>query len=124
MLVRILLFYISTVFIKISIRRSAYSPTATNIISDFIFYEKNLALLRRIGTGLRAKFKGTEVPRILVLRTDLRHGKREPAVTIPPVVRPDAVREEPATIAATVSAQQERIAVGVVDGFVHGNDVP
>ncbi len=80
--------------------------------------------LRRIGTGLRTKFKGTEVPRILVLRTNLRHGEREPEATNPPAVRPAVVRAEPATIVATVRAQQARNAVGVVDGFVHGNDVP
>jgi len=77
--------------------------------------------------GLRTKFKGTEVPissQRLRLRADLRHGEREPAVTMPPVVRPDVVRVEPATSVVTVRAQQVRIAVGVVDGFVHGNDVP
>jgi hypothetical protein len=52
----------------------------------------------------------------------LRHGKREPTVTIPPVVRPVAARAEPATIAVTDRAQQARIAAGVVDRFVHGND--
>ncbi len=59
------------------------------------------------------------------LRTDLRHGEREPEpeVTTPPVVMPFAVRVEPATTADTARAQQARIAVGVVDGFVHGNDV-
>jgi len=126
MLVRILLFYINTVFIKISIRRSAYSPTATNIISDFIFYEKNLALLRRIGTGLRTKFKGTEVPRVLGLRTDLRHGEREPVVTIPPPVGgPVVARAEPATTAVMACAQQARIAADeVVDRFVHCDDPP
>ncbi len=56
------------------------------------------------------------------MRTDLRHGEREPAVTIPPAARPAVVRAEPATIAATVRAQQARIAAGVVDGFVHDND--
>ncbi len=74
--------------------------------------------------GLKTKFKGTEVPRILVLRTDLRHSKREPVVTIPPVARPVVVRVEPATTAATARAQQVRIADGVVVGFVHSNDVP
>ncbi len=72
--------------------------------------------------GLRTKFKGTEVPRILGLRTDLRDSEREPFVTIPHEVRPAVIRVEPATTAATVRAQQARIAVGVVDGFVHGND--
>ncbi len=91
---------------------------------NFIFYEKKLAPFRRIGTGLRTKFKGTEVPRVLVLRTDLRHGEREPAVTTPPDVRPAVARAEPATIAATARAQQARTAAGVVNGFVHGNDVP
>jgi len=57
-----------------------------------------------------------------VLRTDLRHGEREPAVTTPPAVRPIAARAEPATNAVTARAQQDRTAVGVVDGFVHGND--
>src|SRR3989338_10195874 len=52
------------------------------------------------------------------------HGKREHAVTIPPVARPAVVRVEPATTVATVRVQQVRNAVGVVDGFVHGNDVP
>ena len=94
-----------------------------NSPSRFEFYFiKNLALLRRIGTGLRAKFKGTEVPRILGLRTDLRHGEREPAVMIPPAVRPAVVRAEPATNAVTVHVQQDRIAGGVVDGFAHDND--
>ena len=59
-----------------------------------------------------------------MLRTDLRHGEREPAATTPPDARPAAVRVEPRTTAATARAQQERSAVGVVDGFVHGNDVP
>ena len=59
-----------------------------------------------------------------MLRTYLRHVKREPVVTIPPAARPDAARAEPATNVVTVRVQQERIAVGVVDGFVHGNDVP
>ena len=59
-----------------------------------------------------------------MLRTDLRHGKREPVVTIPPAARPDAVRAEPATNVATVRVQQARIADGVAHGFVHGNDVP
>ncbi|MEK7179068.1 MAG: hypothetical protein AAB727_02315, partial [Patescibacteria group bacterium] len=53
-----------------------------------------------------------------------RHGEREPAATMPPEVRPAVVRVEPATTVVTVRAQQVRIAVGVVDGFVHGNDVP
>ena len=43
---------------------------------------------------------------------------------MPPAVRPAAAREEPATIAVTVRVQQVRIAVGVIDGFVHGNNVP
>lgn len=68
------------------------------------------------------KFKGTEAPRILGLRTDLRHGEREPVVTIPPAVRPAVARAEPASTVATVRAQQARTAVGVVDRFVHGND--
>jgi len=86
---------------------------------------KKLALLRRIGTGLRTKTKGTEVPRVLGLRTDLRHGEREPAATtIPPDARPAVAREEPATIAVTAREQQERTAAGVVDGLVHGNDAP
>ena len=59
-----------------------------------------------------------------MLRTDLRHGKREPVVTIPPVVRPVVVRAEPATTVVTARAQQARTAAGVVDGLVHGNDVP
>ena len=59
-----------------------------------------------------------------MLRTDLRHGEREPVATIPPVVRPAAARVEPATNAVTVRVEQERIAVGIVDGFMHGNDVP
>jgi len=59
-----------------------------------------------------------------VLRTDLRHGEREPDATTPPAVRPVAARVEPATIAATARVQQERTAAGVVDGFVHRNDVP
>ena len=58
------------------------------------------------------------------MRTDLRHGKREPAVTKPPAARPAVERVEPATIVATVRAQQARIAAGVVDGLVHGNNVP
>ena len=57
-----------------------------------------------------------------MLRTDLRHGEREPAVTTPPVVRPVVVRAEPATIAVTARAQQALTAVGVVDRLVHGND--
>ena len=72
--------------------------------------------------GLRTKVKGTEVPRVLVLRTDLRHGEREPAAKIPPAVRPVVVRVEPATIVVTARAQQARIAAGVVDRLVHGND--
>ncbi len=72
--------------------------------------------------GLRTKFKGTEVPRILGLRTDVRHSEREPVATKPPAVRSVAVRVEPATIAETAREQQARIAVGVVDRFVHGND--
>ena len=48
-----------------------------------------------------------------MLRTDLRHGEREPVVTIPPVVRPVVVRVEPATIVVTVRVQQVRIAVGL-----------
>jgi hypothetical protein len=44
---------------------------------------------------------------------ELRHGKREPVVTIPPVVRPVVVRVEPATIIVTVRVQQVRIAVGL-----------
>ena len=72
--------------------------------------------------GLRTKFKGTEVPRILGLRTDLRHGEREPVVTIPPVVRPVVARIEPATTAVTVRAEQARIADGVIDRFVHGDN--
>ncbi len=43
---------------------------------------------------------------------------------MPPVERPLVARLEPATIDATVRVQQDRIAAGVVDGFVHGNDVP
>ena len=58
-----------------------------------------------------------------MLRTDLRHGEREPVVTKPPAARSAAVRIEPATIIATVHAQQDRIAVGVFDRFVHGNYV-
>lgn len=54
----------------------------------------------------------------------MRHGEREPVVTIPSAVRPVVVRAEPAAIVFTVRTQQERTAVGVVDGFVHGNDVP
>ncbi len=72
--------------------------------------------------GLRTKFKGTEVPRILGLRTDLRHGEREPAVTTPPEARPVIARIEPATTAATVRVQQVRIADGVIDRLVHRND--
>lgn len=87
-----------------------------------MLYEK--ALLRRIGTGLRAKSKGTEVPRVLGLRTDLRHDKREPVDMTKPAARPAVARVEPATNAAKARAKQVRIAVGVVDGFVHGNDVP
>lgn len=59
-----------------------------------------------------------------MLRTDLRHGEREPEVTIPPVARPAAVRAEPGTIVETERVQQARNAVGVVDGFVHDKDVP
>ena len=43
---------------------------------------------------------------------------------MPPEVRPAVVRVEPATIVVTVRVQQVRIAAGVVDGLVHGNDVP
>lgn len=57
-------------------------------------------------------------------RTNLRFDEREPVVTTPPVVRPVVARVEPVTIVATVREQQARTAVGVVDGFVHGNDVP
>ena len=48
----------------------------------------------------------------------MRDGKREPVVTIPPVVRPVVVRVEPATIVVTVRVQQDRTA----DRLVHGND--
>jgi hypothetical protein len=57
---------------------------------------------------------------LLVVRVDLRHGKREPVAATPPVVRPAEAHAEP----ATVVVQQARIADGVVDGFVHGNNVP
>ena len=43
----------------------------------------------------------------------MRHGKREPVVTIPPVVGPVVIRVEPATIVVTVRAEQVRIAVGL-----------
>ena len=52
----------------------------------------------------------------------MRHGEREPAATIPPAARPVVVRVEPAPTAVTARAQQARIAAGVVDRFVHGND--
>ena len=87
-----------------------------------LLYKGWLKSFRRIGNG--TKFKGIEVPRILVLSTDLRDGEREPEVTNPPEARPVAARAEPATNAVTARAQQDRNAVGVVDGFVHGNDVP
>lgn len=55
----------------------------------------------------------------------MRHLERESDDTIPPEVRPAAVRVEPATNDATVHVQQVRNAVGVVDdGLVHGNDAP
>lgn len=72
--------------------------------------------------GLRAKFKGTEVPRILGFRTDLRHGKREPVSTTPPGVRTVVGRVKPATNVVTSRVQQARTAVGVVDWLVYGND--
>ena len=52
------------------------------------------------------------------------HGEREPAVTIPPEARPADPRAEPATTVVTARDQQVRIAVGVVDGFVHYDDPP
>src|SRR3972149_3764598 len=55
---------------------------------------------------------------------DLGHGERESVVTIPPAVRPAVARAEPATTAVTARAQQARTVVGVVDGFMHVNDVP
>lgn len=55
---------------------------------------------------------------LIELRTDLRHGEREPAVTTPPATMPVAVRAEPATIVVKVHAQQERMAVGTVDRLV------
>ena len=61
--------------------------------------------------------RGVEFPKILP-------NEREPVVTTPLVERPAATRVEPATIAATVRAEQVRIAVEVVDGFVHRNDIP
>ena len=42
----------------------------------------------------------------------------------PPVVRPVAVRVQPATTTATVHAKQARTANGTLDGFMHGNDPP
>ena len=54
----------------------------------------------------------------------MRHGEREPAVTIPPVVRSAAARAKPATNVVTARVQQVRIAVGIVDGFVHYDDRP
>ena len=41
---------------------------------------------------------------------------------MPPAVRPAEVRMKPATTVVTIRVQQARIAVGVVDWFVHGND--
>ncbi len=86
------------------------------------------------GIGLRVQTKGIEVPRVLGLRADLcvlrslrgggRHGEREPVATRPPDARPAVVCAEPATSAVTARAQQARIAFGVVDGLVHGNDRP
>ena len=42
----------------------------------------------------------------------MRNGKREPVLTIPPVVRLVIVRIEPTTIVVTVRVEQVRIAIG------------
>lgn len=54
----------------------------------------------------------------------LRHSECEPVVTAPSEARPVVERAEPATAAATARVEQVRTVVGVVDGLVHGNDVP
>ncbi len=87
-------------------------------------YKKISPVPDESGTGLKGSDQRPEVQSVLALSTDLRHGEREPAVTTPPDARPAVVCAEPATSAVTARAQQARIAFGVVDGLVHGNDRP
>ncbi len=75
-----------------------------------------------MNAGLRTKFLRTEVQSVLVLRTNLRDDEREPAATTPPEVRLAVARAQPATSVAPARAEQARIAVGILDRFVHSND--
>src|SRR3989338_10082948 len=72
--------------------------------------------------GLRTKIKGTKVPRILVLRTNLRDNECEPKVTIPQVVRLVVIRVQPATTDVAVHNEEVRIVIRILDGFVHGSN--
>lgn len=56
------------------------------------------------------------------MKTNSRNGEREPAVTIPPAVRHDAVRVQIATTEVSAHAEQFRFAVGILNRFVHSND--
>ncbi len=63
--------------------------------------------------------KGTVTKRLY-----LRNDEREPVLTEPPEVGVAVVRVEPPAVIEPVRAEQEQITVGILDGFVHGNDPP
>ena len=88
------------------------------------FYIKTLAPLRRIETGLRTKNEGPKDPGDLGLWTNLRDSERETTMAVPEAVKSVIVGVEPTTITAPVRAEQARNAVGILDGFMHRDDVP
>ena len=64
----------------------------------------------------------TEVQSGSVLRADLRNGEREPALTMPPAAGAAVGRVQPPAIIIAVRAEEERIAIGILDGIMHGDN--
>ena len=54
----------------------------------------------------------------------MRDSERETTTVAPAGARPDTVGAEPTTINAPAGVEQVRNAAGILDGFVHRNDVP
>ena len=52
----------------------------------------------------------------------MRDNEREPIPTNPPAARTAVARTEPPTNAATARVEEAQIAIGIIDGFVHGNN--
>lgn len=54
----------------------------------------------------------------------MRDSERETTTAVPVTVRPTIVGVEPTTTTVPVGAEQARTPVGILDGFVHRDDVP